>query len=114
VDLIHGHSSHHIKGIEVHRGRLILYGCGDFINDYEGIQGREHFRGELTLMYFPELDPGDGRLVNLKMVPLRRRNLQLMKTEEADTRWLLETLNREIFGGNIMFGQEGPVIAWRG
>lgn len=37
VDLIHGHSSHHPLGIEVYRDKLILYGCGDFINDYEGI-----------------------------------------------------------------------------
>jgi poly-gamma-glutamate capsule biosynthesis protein CapA/YwtB (metallophosphatase superfamily) len=44
VDIIFGHSSHHPKGIEVHRGKLILYGCGDFINDYEGIGGYEHYR----------------------------------------------------------------------
>jgi poly-gamma-glutamate synthesis protein (capsule biosynthesis protein) len=37
VDLVHGHSSHHPKGIEVWKGKLILYGCGDFLNDYEGI-----------------------------------------------------------------------------
>jgi poly-gamma-glutamate synthesis protein (capsule biosynthesis protein) len=40
VDVVHGHSSHHFKGIEVHRGRPILYGCGDCLNDYEGISGR--------------------------------------------------------------------------
>ncbi|MBC7235480.1 MAG: CapA family protein, partial [Chloroflexi bacterium] len=37
VDVIHGHSSHHVKGIEVYKGKPILYGCGDLINDYEGI-----------------------------------------------------------------------------
>jgi poly-gamma-glutamate synthesis protein (capsule biosynthesis protein) len=26
VDIIHGHSSHHVKGIEVYRNKLILYG----------------------------------------------------------------------------------------
>jgi poly-gamma-glutamate synthesis protein (capsule biosynthesis protein) len=52
IDLIHGHSSHHPKAIEVFRGKLILYGCGDFINDYEGITGYEAFRGDLGLMYF--------------------------------------------------------------
>jgi hypothetical protein len=31
VDIVHGHSSHHPKGIEVFRGKLILYGCGDFL-----------------------------------------------------------------------------------
>jgi len=50
VDLVHGHSSHHPRGIEVHRERLILYGCGDFLNDYEGIRGYERYRGDLTLM----------------------------------------------------------------
>jgi len=32
--------------------RLILYGCGDFLNDYEGIRGYEEYRGDLALMYF--------------------------------------------------------------
>jgi len=39
VSVIHGHSSHHPKAIEIYRNRLILYGCGDFLNDYEGIKG---------------------------------------------------------------------------
>jgi len=41
MDVVHGHWSHHVRPIEVHRGKLILYGCGDFINDYEGIGGRK-------------------------------------------------------------------------
>jgi poly-gamma-glutamate synthesis protein (capsule biosynthesis protein) len=40
VHVIHGHSSHHPLGIEVYRNRPILYGCGDLINDYEGIRCR--------------------------------------------------------------------------
>jgi poly-gamma-glutamate capsule biosynthesis protein CapA/YwtB (metallophosphatase superfamily) len=39
VSVVHGHSSHHAKAIEVYHKRLILYGCGDFLNDYEGIRG---------------------------------------------------------------------------
>ena len=71
ADLIHGHSSHHPLGIEVHRGRLILYGCGDFIDDYEGITGHEAYRPELRLLYLPELEIGSGRLRRLRMVPMR-------------------------------------------
>src|SRR5260370_540653 len=41
VDVLYGHSSHHPRGVEVYRGRLILYGCGDFIDDYEGVSGHE-------------------------------------------------------------------------
>ena len=39
VDVIHGHSSHHPRPIESYRGKLILYGCGDCVDDYEGISG---------------------------------------------------------------------------
>ena len=58
VSIIHGHSSHHPKAVEVYRNRLILYGCGDFINDYEGIRGYEEFRDDLVLMYFAEVAAG--------------------------------------------------------
>jgi poly-gamma-glutamate capsule biosynthesis protein CapA/YwtB (metallophosphatase superfamily) len=33
VSIVHGHSSHHPRAIEIYRDRLILYGCGDFLND---------------------------------------------------------------------------------
>lgn len=36
VDVVHGHSSHHPRPIEVYREKLILYGCGDTVDDYEG------------------------------------------------------------------------------
>ena len=59
VHAVHGHSSHHPRGIEVRDGRLILYGCGDLVNDYEGIEGHESFRPDLALMYFPRFElPG--------------------------------------------------------
>ncbi|RDI60473.1 poly-gamma-glutamate synthesis protein (capsule biosynthesis protein) [Nocardia pseudobrasiliensis] len=41
VDIVHGHSAHHPRPIEIYRGKPILYGCGDVINDYEGIGGHE-------------------------------------------------------------------------
>ena len=95
ADLVHGHSSHHPKGIEVHRGRLILHGCGDFINDYEGIRGHEEFRGSLGLMYLPELEAGTGRLVRLGMVATQMKRFQVRRAADADARWLSEMLDRE-------------------
>jgi len=95
VDLVHGHSSHHVKGIEVYRGRLVLYGCGDFFNDYEGISGNEEFRSDLSLMYFPTLEPASGRLTELRMIPTRVRRFRINRAAEADLRWLRDRLNRE-------------------
>ena len=79
VSIVHGHSSHHAKAIEVYENRLILYGCGDFLNDYEGIAGYEEFRGDLSLMYFADVDAADGRLRALDMTPLKIRRLQLSR-----------------------------------
>jgi poly-gamma-glutamate synthesis protein (capsule biosynthesis protein) len=94
ADLVHGHSSHHPKGIEVHAGRLILYGCGDFVNDYEGISGREEYRSDLVLAYFATLDRS-GRLVRLEMAPFQTRRFRLQRAAPPDAEWLGRTLDRE-------------------
>lgn len=95
VDVVHGHSSHHVKGIEVHRERLILYGCGDFLDDYEGIEGYEHYRADLGLMYFPRLDARSGRLLGLNLVPTRIGQLRVNRASADEARWLQAVLNRE-------------------
>ncbi|MGH3520387.1 MAG: CapA family protein [Haloechinothrix sp.] len=94
VDIVHGHSSHHPRPIEVYGGRLILYGCGDFIDDYEGIRGRERFRDDLRLLYFPSLEPGSGSLTTLRMVVMQARQMRLCPASEADVHWLRKLLTR--------------------
>jgi poly-gamma-glutamate synthesis protein (capsule biosynthesis protein) len=93
VAIVHGHSSHHVKAIEVFRGRLILYGCGDFLTDYEGISGYETFRGDLALMYLVELDSDSGELIVERLVPMRMRRFRLERAYAADARWLCNLLN---------------------
>ena len=95
VDVVHGHSSHHAMGIEIYENRPIIYGCGDFLNDYEGIGGREMYRGELSLMYFVTLDAVSGRLERFEMTPMRIRRFRLQRASAAEARWLRDTLNRE-------------------
>jgi poly-gamma-glutamate synthesis protein (capsule biosynthesis protein) len=101
VDVVHGHSSHHVRPIEVYRGRIVLYGCGDFIDDYEGISGYEEYRDELVLAYVATVDPARGEL-GLRMRPFRIRNMRLVRTGPKESAWLLETLNR-ISGGTARF-----------
>jgi poly-gamma-glutamate synthesis protein (capsule biosynthesis protein) len=94
ADVVHGHSSHHPKGIEVHRGRLVLHGCGDFLNDYEGISGHEAYRPDLVLAYCPVLD-ASGALQRLVMAPLRIARFRLNRASAEESRWLAETLTRQ-------------------
>jgi poly-gamma-glutamate synthesis protein (capsule biosynthesis protein) len=115
VDLVHGHSSHHPKGIEVYGERLILYGCGDFVNDYEGIRGHQEFRGELGFMYLPELEPGTGRLLRLELVATRMKRFRVQRAAAAETRWLCAVLDREgaRFGTRARLMADGRVeLAW--
>ncbi len=94
ADVVHGHSSHHPKGIEVYRERPILYGCGDLINDYEGIEGYEAFRPGLSLMYFPVLDGDSGRLLEFALSPMRLRRMRLERATADDAAWLRVALGR--------------------
>jgi poly-gamma-glutamate synthesis protein (capsule biosynthesis protein) len=95
VDIVYGHSSHHPKAIEIYRGKLVLYGCGDFLNDYEGIGGYEAFRGDLVLMYLPAVRQSSGTLVRLTMIPFQLRKFRLHHASPADAAWLADTLTRE-------------------
>ena len=116
VDVVHGHSSHHVKGIEVYRERLILYGCGDLLTDYEGIRGHEEFRGDLSLMYFAEVDATTGHLRSLTMTPTQMRRFQVRRAGADDSAWLEATLNREgqHFNTRVQRDEEGRLhLQWR-
>lgn len=95
VDVLHGHSSHHVKGIEVYRRKLILYGCGDLLDDYEGIEGHESYRGDLGLMYFASLEADTGELVRLEMVPTTVGHFRVVYAGWEGALWLRDTLNHE-------------------
>lgn len=95
VDVVHGHSSHHPRAIEIHRDRVILYGCGDFLNDYEGIGGYESYRPDLCLMYLPTLDATTGKAVSFGLVPMQIRRFRLNRPRHDDACWLEQRLNRE-------------------
>ncbi len=95
MNLVHGHSSHHPLGLEVYRGRPIIYGCGDLIDDYEGISGYGKYRSELALLYLVTLDTAHGELVSLEMIPLHRNRFRLERAARDDVDWLTKTLDRE-------------------
>lgn len=111
ADVVHGHSSHHPKGIEIYQGKPILYGCGDFINDYEGIGSYEKYRGDLALMYFPTLDATTKKLVQLDLTPLRMKRFQLHRASEQDTEWIRDILAREgrLLGTTVTLAEHGTL-----
>jgi poly-gamma-glutamate synthesis protein (capsule biosynthesis protein) len=112
--VVHGHSSHHPLGIEVHRGRLIVYGCGDLLSDYEGIQTHERYRGDLGALYLPTIDDA-GVLRGLELVPTKVERFQLTRPRADDVRWLATALRREgaPLGTTVVPSDEGRlVVSW--
>jgi len=112
IDVVHGHSSHHPRPIEVYQHRLILYGCGDFIDDYEGIEGYEQYRDDLGLMYFATLSQQGSGLVGLEMTPMQIRKMRLNRAAPVDSAWLRDMLERGSapYGSHVELQSNGTLI----
>ena len=95
-------------------GKLVLYACGDRINDYEGITGHERYRGDLRLPYFASLHPGTGTLTALRMAPMQAGKLRLHRAPQPDARWLGTVMQRASrrFGSRVDL-QPGGLLALR-
>jgi poly-gamma-glutamate synthesis protein (capsule biosynthesis protein) len=109
ADVVHGHSSHHPRPLELYRGKLIAYGCGDLVNDYEGISGYENYRDDLRLLYSPSLEPCTGRLRELRITPFQARQMRLRRASAKDCQWLQDLLGRisRGFGSRIAYDPDG-------
>ncbi len=112
VDIVHGHSSHHVKGIEVHHGHPILYGCGDLLTDYEGIRGHESYRGDLGLLYLVTVDDSHV-LRELVMVPTRMHRFRISRAAPADAEWLAAVLTRSGHALHTSASSDGQQITLR-
>ncbi|MEV3990248.1 CapA family protein [Streptomyces sp. NPDC049837] len=112
VDVVHGHSSHHPRPLELYRGGLVLYGCGDFIDDYEGITGYEHFRDDLRPLYLVTVEPGSARPPAVRIVPMQARRMRLHHASREDGEWLRETLDRVSrgFGARVGLDPGGALV----
>jgi poly-gamma-glutamate synthesis protein (capsule biosynthesis protein) len=102
-DLVHCHSSHHVKAIELHAGRPILYGTGDLISDYEGIApsaSEASYRSDLGTMAFARFSAGAGACRELILRATRLRRLRVQRADADETATVCAILNRE----SVQFG----------
>jgi poly-gamma-glutamate capsule biosynthesis protein CapA/YwtB (metallophosphatase superfamily) len=106
IDIVHGHSSHHIQGVECPApGKLIIYGCGDFVDDYAT---NEKYRNDLGAVYRVivreesregnnETGPTNAPLtpVRLEIFPTSIKLFQahlLSNTKDKDHKWVCERI----------------------
>lgn len=113
---MHGHSSHHVQGVEIYKGKLVIYGCGDFVDDYALV---EEYRNDLggvwrVVVQQQDDDERDGAKVvvkRLEMFPTKIEKFaaRRLKAEEEDARWVrgkVKELSREL-GTEVVVEDEG-------
>lgn len=101
-----GHSSHHVQGIEVYRGRSIVYGAGGFLDDYAL---DDEYRNDLGFLYCLHMEgprPRELELVPTKILHQWRRPApgsptprppyfsSVARAAGADRAWLAATVRR--------------------
>ncbi|CAL6332490.1 unnamed protein product [Bathycoccus prasinos] len=101
ADIVHGHSSHHAKTAMLYKKKLILFGCGEFFNDYEGI--RPH--------------PGFPETSKLEIVLMRQKMFALTTLENPreEAEQFLATLRQQYAFGHLKLQLKGDgttLIAW--
>ncbi len=67
VDIYYGHSAHIFQGVEIYRGKLILYDTGDFIDDY-AVDPK--LRNDWSFLFRVSLEEGEFRRLELFPVVL--------------------------------------------
>ena len=97
LDVIHGHSSHHVQGVEIFKGKLITYGCGDFVDDYAV---DANFRNDLSaawrVMVGEKTEKKQGQseleVKKLEVFPNRIQRFQahLLGRQDKDHKWLTD------------------------
>ncbi|KIX99591.1 uncharacterized protein Z520_04224 [Fonsecaea multimorphosa CBS 102226] len=121
VDIIHGHSSHHVQGVEIYKEKLVVYGCGDFVDDY-AVDPK--FRNDLSAAWKisvgerTEKKAGESELEvkRLEVYPNRIERFQahLLKEGDPDHEWVEHTFRRlcHEFGTQVEkgLGDEGQIV----
>lgn len=89
IDIVHGHSSHHVQGVELYQSKLIIYGCGDFIDDYAL---NPKYRNDLSAIWRVNmLENASGlKLDSLEVLPTRIQDFQARTLPESDpdSKWV--------------------------
>ena len=93
VDLIHGHSSHHFRPLEIYRHKLIMYGCGDLINDYEIIASDPQYLSHISLAYYLSYDWVTRKFSELVIHVYQMHRLQLISAADSDKSKVVQKLN---------------------
>jgi poly-gamma-glutamate synthesis protein (capsule biosynthesis protein) len=110
VDIFHGHSAHIFQGVEIYKGKAILYDTGDLIDDY---MVDPVLRNDQQLLFVIEATVAG--VERIELVPLLIDRMQVNRARGADFRTIGERIARlsRPFGTEIRREGERFVIQVR-
>jgi poly-gamma-glutamate synthesis protein (capsule biosynthesis protein) len=95
-----GHSNHTPQGIEIYKGKAILYSTGDFIDDY-AVDSAE--RNDLSFLFVSELER--GRIARIVLHPVCIEDFYVRLAQDQEIEFLQRTMQAKCaaFGSRIVF-----------
>ncbi len=102
ADLYYGHSAHVFQGVEIYRGKPILYDTGDFIDDYAV---HERLRNDRSFLFRVSMEQGGLRSLELFPVALLYARTGLATGDEREA--IMDTMER-------LSGEMGTAFRRRG
>lgn len=90
VDILHGHSAHIFQGVEVYKGKLILYDTGDLLDDY----AIDPFLRNDRSFYFI-VTVSKKNIISLKMIPTIISEFQVNICKDNEPLERMKALSKE-------------------
>lgn len=104
ADVVFGHSPHVFRGVEVYRGRPIIYSAGDFVDDY-AVDPEE--RNDLSFIFLMETDGGTPRALRLFPTIIAGFRVRLAVRSARDTADRMARLCGDLGTGSSWNASEG-------
>ena len=106
ADIYYGHSAHVFQGVEIYRGKPILYDTGDFIDDYAV---DPEMRNDRSFLFKIFLEEGKFKRLELFPVILPYARVKLAKGNDREAIFdLMERLSYEM--GTALVRREDRLV----
>ena len=102
VDIFHGHSAHLFQGVEVYRGRPILYDTGDLLDDYLYYPEK---RNDLQLLF--RVHMVNRQMKCLELLPIQIEHLQVNYANAHETELVGYRIRKLSSPFGTRFSQQG-------
>jgi poly-gamma-glutamate synthesis protein (capsule biosynthesis protein) len=89
ADIFHGHSAHLFQGVEIYKGKVILFDSGDLIDDY---YVDPKLRNDQQMLFVVTVT--DGRMQRVDLIPLHIHRMQVNRAQGETFDLISERIRR--------------------